>query len=149
MRKRNKVISAVVVSAAAIELALGGLTMAHVGSVDQANANTGDPLVYVCPDTQGHTSVCTNNQEFEVFDKNGAPIISVGETGGLGTFGDNQSVYAPSSVFTPAMITSYTTPAIYDQTFGIPNTCVAPERWDSPQGTWTCSAGKWVKRVSY
>lgn len=126
-----------------------GVLLATGGGVAAAAA-TGDPLVYVCPDTQGHASVCANGQELEVFDKNGAPIFSVGEAGGAGVFGDNSSVFAPSSVFSPATVQSYTDPATYNRTFGRPNTCIAPEAWFEPHGIWGCTtSGSWTKKASF
>ena len=56
----------------------------------------GSPRVYTCDDPK-----CTNDQVFEIFDKNGAPIFSVGAYGGAGVFGDQLSVYAPKDVFHP------------------------------------------------
>lgn len=103
-----------------------------------ALAASGDPLVYTCPDTQGHDSQCANAQEFEVFDKNGAPIFSVGETGGAAVFGDKLSVYPPSSVFSPAVVSSYQAPS---------GSCTSPAAWIAPQGIWACKGGVWVKKI--
>ena len=55
----------------------------------------GAPRIYSCD-----SASCANDQVFEVFDKNGAPIFSVGEYGGAGVFGDQLSVYA-KDVFHP------------------------------------------------
>lgn len=125
-------------------LALG----AGIGSL-VAVAATGDQLVYICADTQGHLSNCVNGQELEVFDRNGAPIWSVGETGGDAVFGDNRSVYRPGSVSAASVVESYTDPATYNRTFGRPNTCVAPAIWIAPHGIWACSNGAWGKRISF
>ena|SRR5690242_20028945 len=125
------------------------ILVAGAGVAAGAAAATGNQLVYICQDTQGHTSTCRNSQEFEVFDKNGAPIFSVGEAGGPGTFGDNSSVYSPSNIFRPALVNSYTSPGVYNKTFGRPNTCKAPEVWFEPQAIWTCtSKGTWQKKIS-
>lgn len=89
--------------------------------------------VYVCQDF----TTCANGQFLEVFDHLGNPIFSVGQTGGPKTFGDSTSVYPPSSIYNPAVTTSYQAPT--------GTTCVAPALWISPQGFYTCSAlGAWV-----
>jgi hypothetical protein len=134
----------IIIAAAILAVIVGG-----AGAAGAAIAAPGDPLVYICPDTQGHEPVCDNGQEFEVFDKSGAPIFSVGKTGGPAAFGDNSSVFSPSSVFTPSLVNSYTDPATYNRTFGRPNTCTAPEVWFEPHGIWACTvAGTWTKKIS-
>lgn len=129
--------------AVAAVLSAGGIA----GAAFAAGAGT-TRLVYMCADTQGHPSNCSNNQEFEVFDRNGAPIFSVGETGGTGVYGDNASIYGPRSVFSPAVVTSYTDPGTYNRTFHRPNRCTAPAVWIEPRGIWSCRNGTWTKKVS-
>jgi hypothetical protein len=116
-----------------------------IATATAAHAQGDAPLVYICPGVQnGKTPSCTNGQEFEVFDTNGAPIYSVGEFGGDAVFGDNRSVYPPGTVTDPALVESYTTPARYGKT-----TCTAPSTWIEPHGIWYCtSSGKWVKYLS-
>jgi len=92
--------------------------------------------VYICPSFTG----CQNNQYLEVFDHLGAPIFSVGATGGPSTFGDNMRVFRPGNVFNPAVVISYTSPSGYGST-----SCVAPAKWIAPQGTWLCQNGTWVR----
>jgi hypothetical protein len=99
--------------------------------------------VYVCP-----ALPCAGGQELEVFDHNGAPIFSVGETGGAAVFGDNASVYAPGSVTHPAVVLSWESPAAYDAKFRLPTGCVAPAIWESPADIWACQGGKWVVKVA-
>lgn len=113
---------------------------------EPSSAQTGAPLVYICPGEQGSAApTCTNSQEFEVFDHNGSPIFSVGEYGGSAVFGDNSSVYPPGNVYDPSVVQSYTTPATYGST-----SCKAPAVWIAPQGLWTCtSTGTWAKRDAF
>jgi hypothetical protein len=120
--------------------AVTGLTVA----MDSTAAAQSTPLIYECSATP-----CTNNQEFEVFDGDGNPIYSVGETGGDAVFGDNRSVFAPGSVYNPSIVESYTTPAEYAATHsGDLSTCVAPALWISPTGLYTCdSAGAWTEDI--
>lgn len=129
--------------AAAAVLSVGGIA----GAAFAAGSAT-TRLVYMCADTQGHPSNCANNQEFEVFDRNGAPIFSVGETGGAAVFGDNSSVYGPSSVTSPRVTVSYTDPATYNRTFHRPGTCSGPAAWFEPHGIWSCQNSRWVKKVN-
>jgi len=129
-------------------IASAGLAVAvTTAGLVAANAGTAR-LVYMCTDTQGHTSNCANRQEFEVFDRNGAPILSVGETGGSGVYGDNSSVYAPSSVTHPRVTVSYTDPATYARTFHRPSGCTAPATWVGPTAIWGCHGGAWAKKVN-
>lgn len=108
-----------------------------------SNAAVTQP-VYICQQFDG----CANNQFLEVFDHNGAPIFSVGATGGPKTFGDNMGVYSPSSVFNPSVVTSYTDPATYNKTFGLANKCVPPQLWIAPTAFYTCSSsGTWVRHA--
>lgn len=136
------------VTAGAIVLAATLSTVGVVAAVTTygSSAQPGDPLVYVCPLTQGTTGQnCANDQEFEVFDTYGAPIFSVGEFGGAGVFGDNLSVVPPGTVTHAAVTESYTTPAGYGST-----SCVAPAIWLAPQGLWKCtSSGTWSRRSSF
>jgi len=112
----------------------GELTLTSKATVSQP--------VYICQQFNG----CDNNQFLEVFDHNGSPIFSVGATGGSKTFGDNASVYKPQEVFNPSVVESYTDPATYNATFGLANTCKAPELWIEPRAFWTCNSyGHWVK----
>ena len=81
-----------------------------IETATSAHAQSGAPLVYVCPGVQnGQPQPCTNTQEFEVFDTYGYPIYSVGEFGGDGVFGANRSIYAPGNATSPALVESYTT----------------------------------------
>jgi hypothetical protein len=116
-----------------------------IATATAAHAQSDPSLVYICPGVQnGQPPNCKNDQEFEVFDTNGAPIYSVGEFGGDAVFGDNRSVFPPGNVFDPALVESYTTPAKYGKT-----TCTAPSTWIEPHGIWYCtSSGKWVKYMS-
>lgn len=101
------------------------------------------PLVYICAQLP-----CVNAQELEIFDGNKAPICSVGEYGGLSCFGDNIKVFPPGTVYHPAVIQSWESPAAYDRTFRLPVSCVAPAVWLEPGGIWVCSAGRrWVLRL--
>lgn len=104
----------------------------------------GRQVVYVCPgikDGQGRD--CANLQEFEVFDGNGAPIFSVGESGGAAVFGDNDKVFPPGNVRDPSIVESYTTPAVYGS-----RTCVAPALWISPSAFFSCYNGAWVQTLT-
>jgi hypothetical protein len=108
------------------------------GHATKASAQSN--LVYICQETP-----CTNSQEFEVFDAYGNPIFSVGEYGGDAVFGDNSSVFAPGNVFSPAVVTSYTTPAAYAAAHpGSPAGCTVPEMWIWPGGIDYCVNGGWV-----
>jgi len=115
-----------VISAAAMAVTLTGRSSAATPQ-----------LVYICS-----SQPCTNAQELEVFDRNQAPIWSVGEFGGDAVFGDNRSVYPPSSVYNPAVVESYTTPAGYGRT-----SCVAPEVWITSTGIYACHGAKFVLEV--
>lgn len=109
------------------------------------------PLVYICQQPP-----CASAQEFEVFDGYGAPIMSVGEYGGLGVDGDNISVtggpgrvtqVSGNVVFWPSVVTSYESPARYlrEHPGAIQAArCMVPARWDAPGGTWKCVSGRWV-----
>ncbi len=74
---------------------LGVAAAAAITACGHAPAR-GSPRVYTCASPR-----CANGQVFEIFDKNGAPIFSVGAYGGAGVFGDQLSVYAPKDVFHP------------------------------------------------
>jgi hypothetical protein len=98
-------------------------------------------VVYICPGIKnGQPYNCANLQEFEVFDANGAPIYSIGESGGDAVFGDNRKVFPPGDVFHPAIVESYTTPAAYGS-----KTCKAPALWISPTAFFSCEGGAWVQ----
>jgi hypothetical protein len=112
-------------------IAIMALALALTG---QRSSASSPQLVYICS-----SQPCTNAQELEVFDANGAPIYSVGEFGGDAVFGDNRSVYPPGSVTNPSVVESYTTPAGYGKT-----SCVAPEVWVSPTGIYACHGGKFA-----
>lgn len=135
--------AAVVAGIAALAAACG------FGGALAAGAATA-PLVYICPDSQGTTPTCTNAQEFEVFDHNGAPIFSVPEYGGPAVFGDNLSVHG-TDVFNANTTISWESPATY---YG-KKTCTQPSGgggvlWiDSASGGefWTCTQGVWVRHV--
>lgn len=101
-------------------------------------------LVYICPgDKNGQGHNCANLQEFEVFDANGAPIYSIGESGGDAVFGDNSSVFPPGSVTHPSIVESYTTPARYGS-----RTCAAPALWISPTAFYSCENKTWVETLT-
>lgn len=124
---------------------------------DVTEATNGD-LVYVCTRTP-----CSNAQEFEVFDGNGAPIYSIGEYGGDAIFGDNRSDFEVVPGFQaagepdPGTVWSYTTPAAYaagdDGTY---KSCTAPPfnsaeaghlTWIYPGGVLECGKdGVWVRK---
>jgi hypothetical protein len=131
----NKMTKGIIGAAAAVILFGGGYI---------AEAQSNAPLVYICQGVQnGQEPNCTNHQEFEVFDRNGAPIYSVGEAGGDAVFGDNRSVFPPNSVFNPSIVESYTTPSAYGST-----SCVAPALWISPTAFYSCQNGAWVKTLT-
>lgn len=109
----------------AVALASSGLTVAVAG------AATPSP-VYICQD---FTS-CQNGQYLEVFDHNGAPIFSVGQTGGADVFGDDFRLFGHDDPFDPEIV-------ITDKP--LPATCKAPERWINVSGSWTCRNGLWAK----
>jgi len=102
------------------------------------------PLVYTCTATQGTIPQCQNGQELEVFDRNGAPIFSIGEYGGARVFGDNLGVVPPGSL-QPNGTLSYTDPITYDHTFHLPTSCAAPQLWIDSQHyrIYKCVKGKW------
>lgn len=106
---------------------------ASVGITWACSASNPQP-VYICQDFTN----CANGQFLEVFDHNGAPIFSVGQTGGPKTFGDSTAVYPPSSIYDPAVVTSYQAPS---------GTCKPPELWQSPQGIYFCVGGIWKKKL--
>jgi hypothetical protein len=99
-------------------------------------------FLYICPGNHRESN-CVNGQEFEIFDANGAPIYSVGEAGGDAVFGDNRSLFPPNSVFHPAIVESYTTPAAYGS-----KSCVAPALWISPTAFFSCRGGAWVQTIT-
>lgn len=110
---------------------------ALIFSLTSKSSAAAPQLVYICS-----SQPCANAQELEVFDKNQAPVFSVGEFGGDAVFGDNRSVYPPSSVFSPSVVESYTTPAGYGRT-----SCVSPEIWISPSGIYACHSGRFILEV--
>ena len=68
----------------------GAPTVLTPGSgVSQYAHSPPQPLIYIC-----QQAPCTNRQEFEIFDRNGAPIFSVGEYGGASVFGDDFRIWA-------------------------------------------------------
>ena len=86
---------------------------------------------------------CTNSQEFEIFDQNGAPIFSVGEYGGASVFGDDFRVWAPGTNLlagTAAVTLSWESPGDYDHQFKLADGCTPPAIWESPQGIWACTS---------
>jgi len=89
LRTRILGVSAVAVIAAVAITAVAITVRSH-------SPAPGAPRVYTCESPH-----CANDQVFEIFDKNGAPIFSVGAYGGAGVFGDQLSVYAPKDVFHP------------------------------------------------
>lgn len=104
----------------------------------------GSQVVYACQGIKnGQSHDCSNLQEFEVFDAKGAPIFSVGESGGDAVFGDNRSVFPPGNVRDPSIVESYTTPASYGS-----RTCVAPALWISPSAFFSCYDGAWVQTLT-
>lgn len=127
---RIRGIASAVLVLAGIGVGATGVVTAHAGSRQ---------LIYMC-----QQQPCKNAQEFEVFDPNGAPIFSVGEFGGDGVFGDNRNVFNRKDVFHPALVESFTTPALYGS-----KSCAAPAVWIAPQGIWACKAGTWVKKLSF
>lgn len=115
---------------------------ATASSISAAKASS-PQLVYICGQQP-----CTNAQEFEVFDNKGAPIFSVPEYGGPSVFGDNYNVYAPGSIYSPAVTIGYQPPATYDKAHGLPTTCRSPATFIEPHGIWGCYNSVWVKKVS-
>lgn len=121
-------------------------------------------LVYICQQVP-----CAHAQEFEVFDpgtaKRGqAPVVSVGEYTGLGTFGANNYLYRPGEVYRPSVTTSWTSPGGYrawlsrqpaprgkDPTLPVfsrsPLACYAHSIWIWPGGIDACRNGVWVRTV--
>ena len=107
--------------------------IASAGSAAGMAAVASSPQpVYICQD---YTS-CQNGQYLEVFDHNGAPIFSVGQTGGADVFGDDFRLFGHDDPFDPEIV-------ITDKP--LPATCKVPERWINVTGSWTCRAGVWVK----
>lgn len=129
-----------------MKLAIGvvaALLLFAAGYLVKGQGNTRE-VVYVCPGIKnGQANSCAHLQEFEVFDANGAPIFSVGEAGGSAVFGDNQSIFRPGNVYNPAVVESYTTPALYGS-----KTCTAPALWISPTGFFSCVNGTWVQTLT-
>lgn len=133
---RAAVIAAAISAGAAV-----AATAAMVASAQAA----APPLVYIC-----QAQPCRNAQELEVSDASGAPIFSVAEYGGASAFGDNISVYAPGSVYHPAVTVSYQSPGAYDKAHGLAARCTAPATWYEPHGIWACTAsGTWTRKVSF
>jgi hypothetical protein len=97
-------------------------------------------LVYVCG-----SQPCRAGQELQVVDPHGAPIWSVGEYGGAGVYGDNLKVFAPETVFHPAVTISWESPLAYARKFRLARSCKAPALWIAPQGTWHCVSGGWAE----
>jgi hypothetical protein len=101
-----------------------------------------EPLTYICDKLP-----CTNGQEFEIFDHNGAPIFSVGEYGGADVYGDNLRIWAPNTNLltgTAAITFSWESPAAYAREFNLNDQCAPPAIWESPQAIWKCtSAHTW------
>jgi len=96
------------------------------------------PLIDIC-----QRAPCTNRQEFEIFDQNGAPIFSVGEYGGASVFGDDFRVWAPDTNLltgTAAVTLSWESPGEYDRQFKLAGGCTSPAIWESPQGIWACTS---------
>ena len=88
---------------------------------------------------------CTNHQEFEIFDQNGAQIFSVGEYGGASIFGDDFRVWAPGTNLlagTAAVTLSWESPGEYDRQFKLAEGCMPPAIWESPQGIWACTPSR-------
>ena len=96
------------------------------------------PLIYIC-----QQAPCTNRQEFEIFDRNGAPIFSVGEYGGASVFGDDFRIWAPGTNLlagTAAVTLSWESPGEYDRQFKLADGCTPPAIWESPQAIWACTS---------
>ncbi len=66
------------------------------GTPQQARPARGAARIYSC-----YSRPCAHQQVFEIFDRNGSPIFSVGEFGGAGVFGDQLSVYPRNDVYHP------------------------------------------------
>jgi hypothetical protein len=127
---------------AGLSIAVLGVIAVTLTLTGQRSSAAAPPLVYTCS-----AQPCVNAQELEVSDANGAPVFSVGEYGGDAVFGDNRSVFPPSSVFNPSVVESYTDPATNARTHNLPGTCVAPEAWISPSGIYACHGGKFILEV--
>jgi hypothetical protein len=107
-------------------------------AVSQYAHSPPQPLIDICQQTP-----CTNRQEFETFDQNGAPIFSVGEYGGASVFGDNFRVWAPGTNLvagTAAVTLSWESPGEYDRQFKLADGCTPPAIWESPQAIWACTS---------
>lgn len=121
------------------------------GTGAAVSAQTAPPLIYMCQGVQnGQDPQCANGQEFEVFDRNGAPIYSVGEFGGDQVYGDNRRIFQPGEVFRASMTESYTDPVTYYQQNGgtAPPPCLPGARWMYPAGDYTCTAaGTWTRAL--
>ena len=115
----------------AVALAVAAAAVTAAGTAAAVSAAVSQP-VYVCQD---FTS-CANGQYLEVFDHNGAPIFSVGATGGADVFGDDFRLFGHDDPFDPEIV-------ITDKP--LPATCKAPERWINVTGSWTCHGGLWVR----
>jgi hypothetical protein len=116
--------------------------MTPSSGVSQYAHSPPQPLIDIC-----QQAPCTNNQEFEIFDQNGAPIFSVGEYGGASVFGDDFRVWAPGTNLlagTAAVSLSWESPGEYDRQFKLADGCTPPAIWESPQGIWACTpAHEW------
>jgi hypothetical protein len=111
--------------------------MTPSSGVSQYAHSPPQPLIDIC-----QQAPCTNNQEFEIFDQNGAPIFSVGEYGGASVFGDDFRVWAPGTNLlagTAAVSLSWESPGEYDRQFKLADGCTPPAIWESPQGIWACT----------
>lgn len=120
-----KTASRVLVAAAAASVIAAGTSVA-------VSAQNPTP-VYIC----GDFTSCVNGQYLEVFDHNGAPIFSVGQTGGADVFGDDFRLFGHNDPFDPEIV-------ITDKP--LPATCKAPEKWINLAGTWTCQFGIWTRQ---
>jgi hypothetical protein len=112
--------------------------MTPSSGVSQYTHSPPQPLIDIC-----QQAPCTNNQEFEVFDQNGAPIFSVGEYGGASVFGDDFRVWTPGTNLlagTAAVTLSWESPGEYDHQFKLADGCTPPAIWESPQGIWACTS---------
>lgn len=137
------------VLAPALALA-AGLAAFHFAGGAQASTS-GAPLVYTCPGVQdGQEPNCQYGQEFEVFDRNGAPVFSVPEAGPAGAFGTCLASYRPGDVYDPSAVTCYADPVTYYRSAGVSAACRAPAAWFAPGGIWSCTtSGTWVKKASF
>ncbi len=119
-------------TASRILIAVVPAIVASVSTAALVNAQSPAP-VYICGD---YTS-CVNGQYLEVFDHLGAPIFSVGQTGGADVFGDDFRLFGHNDPFDPEIV-------ITDKP--LPSTCKAPERWINVTGSWTCQLGLWMRQ---